>query len=115
MGNRVRDAPVSVAHEEQIEVIHSVIVLLMEEVVPGGAGPRVEYPREECQQIALEVHREDRENQCQDKQPVDVELKYTPVSTRTCQRDALLILTFVKNLFPSNCLICFSARLFKVM
>lgn len=113
MGNGVRDAPVAVAHEQQVEVIHAVIVLLVEEVVPGGAGPRVEDAREECQQIALEVHREDRESQCQDKQPVDVELKYTPV--RICQPDALLRLTFVKDFFPSSCLICFSVRFFKVM
>lgn len=56
MRQDVCNTPVAVAHEQQIEVEHPVVVSLMEEIVSGDSCPCVCETTEKSQQIAFISH-----------------------------------------------------------
>lgn len=47
------DTPIAVAHEQQIEIVHSIIVSLMEEIVPGDSCPCVCEAAQRSHQITF--------------------------------------------------------------
>lgn len=60
MRQNVCDAPIPIVHEHQIEVVHAIIVALMEEIVSGNARPCVGETSKQSQRITLQSHGENR-------------------------------------------------------
>lgn len=60
MRENVCDTPVTVAHEQQIEVEHPVVVPLVEEIMSGDSCPCVSETTQESQQIAFISHSKNR-------------------------------------------------------
>lgn len=79
MRQSMGDSPIAVVHEQQIEIIHSIVVFLMEEIVSGDACPYVNQCTHRRKQIVFEAQRQNSQQQRYGEQSVNVKLKATDI------------------------------------
>lgn len=53
MAEHVTDAPIAIAHQQQIKISHAIIITLMEEIVTGHPGPSIKNATNKRKQNTL--------------------------------------------------------------